>query len=63
MIVGVPREVKEGEERVALTPTGARALCGGGHEVLVETDAGEFCGFSDAEMQNPRFDPKCKKRK
>jgi len=33
MIVGVPLEVKEGEERVALTPSGAKALAARGHDV------------------------------
>jgi alanine dehydrogenase len=49
MIIGVLREIKEGEERVALTPTGAKALVGNGHTVLVEKDAGEFCGFPDGD--------------
>jgi alanine dehydrogenase len=51
MIIGIPREVKEGEERVALTPSGARTLSGAGHEVIVETNAGEFCGFGDADYE------------
>ena len=40
MIVGVPREVKDNEFRVALTPEGARELTHAGHQVLVEKDAG-----------------------
>ena len=40
MIVGVPREVKDNEYRVALTPEGARELTHAGHQVLVEKDAG-----------------------
>lgn len=40
MIVGVPREVKDNEYRVALTPEGARELTRAGHEVLVEDGAG-----------------------
>ncbi|MDP9341505.1 MAG: alanine dehydrogenase [Actinomycetota bacterium] len=40
MIVGVPREVKDNEYRVALTPEGARELTHAGHQVLVENDAG-----------------------
>jgi alanine dehydrogenase len=40
MIVGVPREIKPGEERVALTPAGARALVERGHRVVVEAGAG-----------------------
>ena len=40
MIVGVPREIKDEESRVALTPSGAGALTAHGHTVLVERDAG-----------------------
>ena len=39
MIVGVPREIKTGEQRVALTPAGAHAFCERGHRVLVEQEA------------------------
>jgi len=49
MIVGVPREIKDGEHRVALTPAGASALESHGHEVLVQTGAGALSGFDDAE--------------
>jgi len=49
MILGIPKEVKVLEARVALTPTGAHALVEAGHEVLVETSAGCGSGFSDAE--------------
>ena len=41
MIVGVPREVKDNEFRVALTPEGARELTRAGHQVLIEDGAGE----------------------
>jgi alanine dehydrogenase len=47
MIVGVPREIKADENRVALVPAGAEALVANGHEVLIETDAGEGSGFPD----------------
>lgn len=49
MIVGVPREIKEGENRVGLTPAGARGLTADGHQVLVETGAGEQSGLADDE--------------
>lgn len=52
MIVGVPREIKDNEARVGITPAGARALAEAGHKVLVETGAGERSGFTDAEYQN-----------
>ncbi|MFP4354272.1 MAG: alanine dehydrogenase [Phycisphaerae bacterium] len=47
MIVGVPRETKSDEYRVALLPVGAQLLCQDGHEVLIETDAGRGSGFDD----------------
>ncbi len=47
MIVGVPKELKVGENRVSLTPAGARALTDQRHTVLVETGAGEGSGFTD----------------
>lgn len=47
MIVGVPREIKADENRVALVPAGAEALVAAGHEVLVEQGAGVGSGFPD----------------
>ena len=52
MRVGVPREVKQDEYRVALTPAGADALVDGGHEVLVESGAGEGAGLPDAAYRS-----------
>ncbi|MGH9604842.1 MAG: alanine dehydrogenase [Terracidiphilus sp.] len=52
MIVGVPREIKDHEARVGVTPAGAKALSEAGHTVLVETKAGEESGFSDQAYQN-----------
>lgn len=49
MRVGVPREVKNQEHRVALTPAGVHALVRDGHEVLVEAGAGTGSGIEDAE--------------
>ena len=49
MIVGVPKEIKVLESRVALTPGGAAVLCGQGHHVAVETLAGNGSGFSDQQ--------------
>jgi alanine dehydrogenase len=49
MLIGVPKETKDGENRVGVTPSGAAQLAAGGHEVLVECDAGAGCGFADAE--------------
>ena len=46
MIIGLPKEVKEDEYRVAITPGGVKQLVAAGHEVLVEEDAGAGSGFS-----------------
>jgi alanine dehydrogenase len=51
MIVGVPREVKTSEFRVAITPVGVRELVAHGHEVLIETDAGEGSTIHDEEYE------------
>ncbi len=51
MIVGVPKEIKDNEYRVAMTPGGARQLVEAGHEVWVKTNAGEGSGFPDAQYQ------------
>ncbi|HET9603525.1 MAG TPA: alanine dehydrogenase [Gemmatimonadales bacterium] len=48
MIIGVPKEIKTNENRVALVPAGAHALVGAGHKVVVETSAGEGSGFPDS---------------
>jgi alanine dehydrogenase len=45
--IGVPREIKDMEFRVAMVPDGVRQLAEAGHEVLVERGAGEGSGFSD----------------
>lgn len=51
MIIGVPREIKNNENRVAITPAGVHALKDAGHEVLVETMAGIGSGFTDEHFQ------------
>jgi alanine dehydrogenase len=48
MIVGVPKEIKNNENRVAMTPGGVHELAVRGHRVLVEQSAGENSGFLDA---------------
>lgn len=52
MIVGLPKEVKDNEYRVGLVPAGVKALTGAGHSVLVETNAGDGLGITDAEYVN-----------
>jgi alanine dehydrogenase len=47
MIIGVPKEIKTNENRVALVPAGAESLVGAGHTVHVERGAGEGSGFPD----------------
>jgi alanine dehydrogenase len=47
MIVGVPKEIKEAENRVALTPAGAQTLLARGHQVLVQAGAGAGSGLED----------------
>jgi len=52
MIIGVPKEVKVEEYRVGVPPTAADVLIEAGHEVLVQTKAGEGSGFPDDEYRN-----------
>ena len=47
MRVGVPKEIKDKENRVALTPEGARQLVAHGHRVSVQSGAGSGSGFDD----------------
>jgi alanine dehydrogenase len=49
MHIGLPREIKDGEYRVALTPEAARALVRAGHAVTVQPGAGAGAGFADAD--------------
>src|SRR5690349_1902571 len=48
MIIGLPKEIKDNEYRVGLTPAGVRALKDAGHDVRVETNAGAGSGFEDS---------------
>ena len=47
MIIGIPKEVKNHEYRVAATPEGVRELVHGGHHVVVETTAGDGSAIAD----------------
>ncbi|MBU8922451.1 MAG: alanine dehydrogenase [Bacteroidales bacterium] len=51
MIIGVPKEIKKDEYRVALLPVGAETLTKMGHTVLIEKNAGVGSGFEDAEYK------------
>ncbi|HXQ20407.1 MAG TPA: alanine dehydrogenase [Candidatus Acidoferrales bacterium] len=52
MIIGIPKEIKAEENRVAITPAGANALAAHGHRVLIERHAGAGSGFTDAQYRN-----------
>jgi len=47
MLIGVPKEIKNHEYRVGLTPASVRELTDAGHSVIVETLAGDAIGFTD----------------
>ena len=55
MLIGVPKEIKQNENRVALTPGIALELTQSGHEVLVEKTAGISSGFSDSDYEIVRL--------
>lgn len=52
MIIGVPKEIKESEYRVALTPAEVRILIDKGHRVLIEDEGGRGSGFENDEYRN-----------
>ena len=51
MIVGVPKEIKNNENRVAMTPAGVKEMTKRGHQVFVQHTAGEGSGFADAQYR------------
>ena len=51
MLIGIPKEIKNNENRVALTPAGVQSLVGRGHRVLIETNAGLGSGFTDSNYE------------
>lgn len=51
MRVAVPREIKDGENRVSMTPAGVHLLTSGGHAVVVECGAGEASGIGDEDFR------------
>ncbi|WP_379132438.1 alanine dehydrogenase [Paenibacillus sp. sgz500958] len=52
MIIGVPKEIKNNENRVAITPAGVQTLIKAGHQVVVEQSAGAGSGFEDKEYMD-----------
>lgn len=57
MHIGLPREIKDGELRVALTPAGVSALVRAGHEVIFDLNLGVGSGFSDQEYEKAGAKP------
>lgn len=51
MIIGIPKEIKNHEYRVGMTPAGVKEFVGRGHKVFVETEAGSGIGFDDADYK------------
>jgi len=49
MNIGIPKEIKNNENRVAMTPSGVTVLSKAGHKVYVQRTAGEGSGFTDQE--------------
>ena len=54
MIVGVPKEIKPDEYRVAMLPVGVEELTRAGHTVLIETGAGPGSGITDEQYARQR---------
>ncbi|MFX6153020.1 alanine dehydrogenase, partial [Acinetobacter baumannii] len=51
MVIGVPKEIKPDEYRVAMTPSGVEILTNHGHTVLIERGAGDGTGIPDHEYE------------
>ena len=54
MIVGVPKEIKSDEYRVAMVPVGVEELTRAGHKVLIQSGAGQGSGISDETVRRQR---------
>ena len=52
MLIGVPKEIKNNENRVAMTPAGVKEMTAHGHTVFVQHTAGEGSGFSDKQYED-----------
>lgn len=55
MIVGIPKEIKNNENRVAITPAGVHALVSSEHKVLVERSAGKAAEYWIRSLQQPEL--------
>ena len=52
MIVGVPKEIKNNEFRVGMTPSGVNSFINNGHTVLIQKDAGQGSGYKDSDYSS-----------
>ena len=52
MIIGIPKEIKESEHRVGMTPSGVQTLVQNGHDVYVQNSAGQGSGHTDEDYSN-----------
>ena len=52
MIIGIPKEIKDSEHRVGMTPSGVESLVSNGHEVYVQKNAGLGSGFKDNQYSD-----------
>ena len=52
MIVGVPKEIKNNEFRVGMTPSGVNSFVNNGHKVLVQKNAGLGSGYKDSDYES-----------
>ena len=55
MIIGVPKEIKNNENRVGLVPGGVHTLVNNGHKLIIEKGAGLGCGITDDDFVNFSF--------
>ena len=51
MIIGIPKEIKDNEKRVSLTPYGTEELILSGHHVYIQKNAGTGSGFSNSDYE------------
>lgn len=51
MLIGVPKEIKESEKRVSITPYSVNQIVKAGHQVIVESGAGEGSFFADKQYR------------
>ena len=54
MLIGVPKEIKNHEYRIGLTPAGVRELMANGHQVMVQRDGGKSIGLTNEMYQQGR---------